>query len=776
MNKHPLSNCEKCPWRDESTYVADSGPEDAKILVVGEAPGFNEIRKGETFTGPSGLLMRRVLDHHKLEDVRFTNAAMCHPPYKKGQAKATDSKAAIQACKGKLDAELQNRDGILVLGNTATASVLGIRGAITSIRQGPARVGPGGANTVASVHPAACLRSGDFFPSLVKDVGKLRRALTGHTSVGWQEPEYLVLETFADVAKAFRELIERGEPIAVDIECGVEKDHSFTHPDVLLSVGISYETNKAVVVNEEMCQSKAVHMALRKLLNQLPVIYHNGKYDIQVLMRVGIIKEPKQFFDTMLASYAIDERPGHHGLGGLAIEILGAPDWKDVINQYIKKGESYALIPRPVLYKYNAYDVCQTYLLYKHFLSVFKESPKLRILHDMLVAIAVELAYVEFDGIGIDLDHLDKLTEEYLAELAILEARIQELSLPGLNPRSPKQLKEYFASQKMYLPSTGVEILENAYKGLKSEKGMKQFLAALLQYRKTHKLYSTYVKGARKRLIDGRLYPTYMVHGTVFGRLAARNPNIHNVPRASTIKALYVPARRDNVFVQSDYSQAELRVMACEARDPYLRDVFSDRTRDIHNEVSDTLYGKDNWNKEQRVRTKAFVFGSAYGREPFSIASEFGISVQEAQSLYNGLMDMIPKVVEWRSEIQHQVFGKGQALETHFNRKRRFWLITNENKSDIAKECLAFKPQSISADLCLLALAKLRQQFGFSENSPRIRITVHDSIVSECHASDADEVGRIMSQTMMATAAELYSDYVPFVAEPETGSSWGELG
>lgn len=511
-------------------------------------------------------------------------------------------------------------------------------------------------------------------------------------------------------------------------------------------------------------------MALRGLLRtKEEVVAHNGKYDLQVLMRTGVIHKPRLHGDTMLASYVLDERPGQHGLKVLAAERHGAPDYDRELRRYTGSRGSYALVPRDVLYRYNAVDASETYQLWDE-LSRELEQQHLRRVHDYLVSLSTELLYVEYDGIRIDPIYLDKLTDEYAQQLELLE---QVLSRWVANPRSPQQLKASFRHHfKLALPSTNVETLTLVRKHATGE--LAEFLDALLTYRKTAKLFSTYVQGARKRLIDGRLYPTYLIHGTVFGRLAARNPNIHNVPRGDVIKRLYVPDE-GNVFVQCDYSQAELRVMACEARDPYLREVFTDPSRDIHNEVSDTLYGVGGWSKEQRVRTKAFVFGSAYGREPYSIAREFGIPLSEAERLYHDFLGMIPEVVKWRQFIHNEVFRKGKALENKFGRKRRFRLITRENKPNVANEALAFIPQATANDICLMALMEIRKAFGWGPDAPKIRITVHDSIVAECRQDQAADVGPLMSHIMQQVAVDHYSDFVPFLAAPEYGTSWGEL-
>lgn len=771
--KHPLAKCEKCPWNEIGHYAGSKGPDTADVLVVGESPGAVEAESGIPFTGPGGKLLDKVLDHHGLvsDDIRFTNVVACHPQYQPGK-KTEVPKEAIAACSPRLAAETSGRRSILLLGNTAKAAVLETAQAITSVRQGPPREISRlpGTKIVATVHPAACLRSSDMFPSLVKDIGKLANQ---DIYIKWEAPKWKSFEFPTDAQQAMQTIAEMPDdiPLAVDIETDVEKDTSFTHPRGLLSVGLGYQPGKAVVIGEEALRSRAVLDKLQVLLDNKKVLCHNGKYDLQVLMRRGIIDAPKLYADTMLASYVLDERPGGHGLKGLSSEILGAPDYAADVKKYVGKGDSYALIPRPALYKYNAYDAALTFDLWGHFEREMNDSNLHRV-HDALVRYSNTLTYIELDGVGINNDYLDSLTDEYLESLAELEEELKEWV--G-NPRSWQQVAAALKDLRLFASDTSADTLKGLLENAKEGTDAERFLTLMLIYRKQAKMYGTYVKGTRIRMIDGRVYPTYMIHGTVFGRLACRNPNIHNVPRGDKIKKLFVPARDGHVFVQCDYSQAELRVMACEAQDKYLQEVFSDPSRDIHNEISDVLYGVGKWTKEQRVRTKAYVFGSAYGREPYSIAQEFKVPLREAERGQKAFFSSIPDTVKWRAGIQNQVFGQGKSLQTSFGRKRRFWLITRENKSDISKESLAFVPQSTASDICMESLVRIRDFFGWETNGPKIRLTVHDSIAVECAEEDKFEVGREMSRIMQETAAEVYSDFVPFIADAEYGNSWGEL-
>lgn len=776
MRKHPAALCEECEWAAHP-YAGEKGPEDASMLIVGEAPGAQEAQQGVPFVGPSGQLLDKVLAHHGFDrsQIRFTNVAACHPPFVRGQAPEAPPKNVRRCCAPRLGQELLERETVVLLGNTAKEAVLGTREPITKVRQGPPRQVDSlpGARVVATIHPAACLRHSDSFPSLVKDIGKLRKGAE-NVYAKWEPPKYAVFDDAERAVAALGSLGSRRGSISVDIEVGAEKDSSFTHPDDLLCVGVSYAPNRAFVLGENALKHAEVRAALAAVMADKDVTEHNGKYDDQTLMNLGILPEPAHTFDTMLASYVLDERPGYHSLEGRASEVLGAPLWKHELDRYRGPRDSYAVVPRKILYRYNAWDVSQTFLLREHDERALQQQG-LRRVHDMLVEIARELIYIEMDGIALDLEYNHQLWDELTTPLEEMEQQLQDLiRWPSFNPRSPKQVMEVFKGFGLPAKNTDKDTLKYLLSIVSPGSKKHQWLTLLAQHRKDSKLFGTYVKGIRRRHIRGKLYPTYLLHGSTSGRLACRNPNMQNQPRGGKLRKQYIPDSPDDVFVQGDYKQAELRVMTKEARDEYLREVLSNPERDLLGEVTERFHGPG-WTKEQRVRGKAVVYGVSYGREAASIATEYGIPPYEAQGFIDAWFDLAKGVKVWRKAIIDQVFKGGQALQTSFGRKRRFGLITRENRVDVEKEALSFVPQSTANDICLNALVRLRRYFGTSAHSPRLRIPVHDSLLVQCARADMDEVAHDQQRIMEETAAEVYSDYVPFPVDITFGDNWGDV-
>lgn len=765
--KHPKAKCEECSLFDNPTarYAPGYGPDDASIAIVGEAPGYQEAKSGKPFVGPSGKLLDQVLAHHGIDRRRayVDNVVACRPPDNR-----TPTSTEIKCCwpRAKWEIERRNPHTVLALGNSASQTIVESSTGITHLRIGPprqVRQFPN-AKVVATVHPAFCLRSSDAFPFLVRDIGKINEK-----DKKWIAPLWAAIEDPKDAILVINELLEKYDEIVVDIECEIEKDISFGHPDhfQMLCIGFAYAPGKAVVIGQKALENESVRLALRVLFRDGSKrwIAHHGKFDTAALSPWGM--GDNLYFDTMLASYALDERPGTNSLDYCAVEDLGSPSWKDAVKPYIGKEKNYGLVPKKILYQYNAYDVAETFNL-KNFYEPKLEEQGLRKLHDFLCRASMGLKYAEMAGVHVNTDVLDELTDEYLGKLGDLES---ELRTWIENPRSPKQVKEALHDQGIKVVDTTEDTLTRLRERVEAESETDNFLRLMLEHRKATKFYGTYVKGIRQRLYQGRIHTSFLVHGTTTGRLSSRNPNLQNIPRGPRIRRMFVPAP-GNVFVQADYGQIELRVAAVLSGDPYLCSVFADTDRDLFNELGLQLYGEQALGpnrKELRIKTKAYIYGVGYGRSAFDIAREHRITEREAQKGIDTYFRMASRLNEWRQEIMNQILDDtAPDLETPFGRRRRFWLITRDNQQDVLKQGLAFIPQSTASDVNLLAATRLRLDYGLDT-----RILVHDSTLAECREEDAETTSKLMEQVMMETATEVLGDRIPFIVEAEVGHNWG---
>lgn len=801
MNRHHhLAKCEECPLYDNGAYVPTE-VNGTKLVIVGEAPGATEARAGRPFIGQSGKLLERTLEAHGIrrDDCTLTNTVSCRP-----RGNKDPDERAIRCCRPRLESEVEGFDTILATGNTAATAILGRKTKITKDRVGPPKISPRypGSRVIATIHPAACLRVPDTYPNLVTDIGKINAS----AKTEWVNPEYKVFDEIGQAKIALNQILQRKEldPLAMDIEVGKEKDEDFGHPERLLSIAICYEESKVIVIGEHALQSPTVRDLLAQIIRSRRGIWHNAQYDLGVLYKLGIVSG-RAYWDTMLASYVLDERGGTHGLKYLAKEILGAPDW----DAELKEQGGFDDAPRDVLYRYNAYDAVATYRLYEIQRAHPEWDDDSEELNAYLLKAQHVLMHIAGEGIRIDTQALNELSQQLekdiyesvlqlqppeglqailemsygndeLSKLEILEATKSKFNARYFNPNSPKQvsqrLKQSFGiSTKSTDKDHLLTIIEQIDKKLaRSNRDIErltnaaQFCRDILAYRKVGKLYGTYVKGVKTRLHKGRIHTTYLLHGTTTGRTSSRNINIQNVPRGEKIRKIYIPDD-GNCFIQLDFKNIEGRIVFrlsnCESGRKIL-----ESGRDLHGEVARQIYG-DNYDKEQRVKAKTVVHGVNYVRTPHGIAAdpELGVTLNEANKLFKAYAELVPEVFVWHREMEKLIFSN-QDLTTPFGRKRRFALVTRDNREDIYKEGIAFKPQSIASDITLHACIALWEA-GF-----KIRNFIHDSVLIEAQLHEAEIVAKEAQKIMEDTAREVYTDWISFPVDYEIGRSWGELG
>lgn len=772
MSKHPLADCDNCPYNDPKyKYVPTKGG-DGSIAFVGEAPGKYEARQGEPFVGSSGKLLNLLMESQSIDrkDATLTNAVACRPPDNE-----TPKKAAVAACKPRLLDELAGHDTVVALGNTAAQTLLKTRIGITKLRIGFGETTDllPGTRVIPTIHPAACLRNADAFPNLAHDIEKINSE-----PPVWIEPKFKVAEDVDQAIKMLEavddELTKSGNELVVDIETDFDKDEIVDHADNLTLVGLCYEKNKAVLFGEEVCKSKRFLDKLRWLFRRRRIVAHNGKFDLGTLWHlIGYIP---LYGDTMLANYSLDERGGIHGLEQMAVELLGSPKWKH------RQDED--------PYLYNAYDCCNEFSLWEY-LKERMEKEDVRRVHDHLIQASNAFMQMEHDGIGVDTGYNEELENELLD---ILEEMIDEFpehdgagkSTKGhLNPNSPAQVLRWFVEKGFKAQSSDKDYLKVVREDDKAQRSLGRmvgqetldeintFIDILLAYRKEKILHGTFVKGIRKRIRSGRIHPTYTLHNTVSGRPSCRNPNLQNIPIGSRIKTQFIPIVPGNVFVHVDYKQAELRTMAWLAQDEALRYIFEETDRDIFDELNMRIYGhvaeNDSFQyKEERVKTKTFAYGVGYGMEYGAVAKRFNMPVSQAKAEHAQFLNAIPDVVRWQAATRQKVLD-GEDLITPFGRHRRFMLITNENKVDVMNEALAFLPSSTASDICVKAFIQLTND-GLS-----LRNIIHDAILAECKPDEANDVAEHMQKTMQAAAVPIVGDYVTFKTDATIGKNWGSV-
>ena len=758
--KHPLANCSECPLKN-AAYVPASGPEDADIVVVSRSPARGDTYTHVPFSGASGKLLDHLLQMNGVnrKDVLVTNVVSCH----------TDkpSKQAIQCCKPRLDSEVSRCQKITILcGSEAASAVVG-KGSVLASRgvrlaiptdPDPSHV------AVVTFNPAAALRDDGIFQSLVSD---FKRAL--QAPIPFKPPQVEYTEDPREAEQWYQTFY--GQPvIAVDIEAtGL---HHTSHP---LSIALCCNDQSVKVVGRKGLSGS--WSSLKKLLERTDsrFLWHNGKYDTQVLRHNGIDTRIDE--DTMLLSYATDERPSVHvRLESLLYDEF---DWPEYEPECIKKGKKVAFTNLteeewPLLYKYNGYDTVGCFRLYGVLQQRASDDEVLRPYYDLLIPGANAYAKIETRGVQWDVQKaIEVRNKELMPGIHKANAKANRATGLEINLNSPKQVAEYLYDYcgledpeiNHKTPRSTDEESRKALRSQKLEPATRKFLNEMDIFKKLDKIRSTYIDGVIKQVdSDGRLRCSFKLHGTETGRRSAEKPNLQNQPRGPQIRQLYTAPQGSNIM-NVDYSQAELRTAAMLSQDPTMLDIYHSG-RDFHDETAANFYGAE-FTYEERQRSKNINFGVFYGQGAAAFAQMYSIPYGEAEEYIHNFWRMFPVAASWKRSIEDTILTK-QELVSAFGRKRRFHLITNQNKDASLREGVNFVISSVAADFTLSSLIILEYEFQDT------LLEVHDSLLFEVTEQNLEIQAERTKQVMESIPCDALGwSMIPFLVDIQIGDNWG---
>lgn len=788
-------DCELCPLNEGADHVClmGSGTRQAKVMIVGEAPGAREDDEHRAFVGPAGQLLTEVLHEAGIErsDCYVTNVAKCRPP-----GNRTPEKSEIKTCvENYLMKEIEqvNPKYVLLLGNSAFMGVLGK----TKITQNHGSVFRSGKRQImATVHPALVLRNPRWDQPFRTDLSRFGRMTRGE-SVS-PETEIKIVRLKTQLAWLLRELMQAKE-ISWDIETWVEPEDGYVrepgqdwHGDesYICSIAFTWQEGLSAVVplwhnTKTWRDPSRVLEYLKPAMEREGVKYvaHNGKFDARWMKSKGI--NVPQVFDTMLAAHILEENR-LKGLKPLSRTQLGAEAYNvgvDTKNAYHE--------PLRRLCIYNGKDTDYTLRLYHVFREQLRQQPGLaRVFTKLMMPASNVLVDVERTGLWLDPDRWKERRDECERKRAKIHAYINQFWPEGtpINLNAPMQvgrlLFEYLGlpiieRTKKDAPSTKESVLlELASQGHKIP-------TAIIKWRKWNGYITRYLDPWMREWLDrrGRIHSNYKLFGTVTGRLSGEG-GIQQVPRDKLIRSI-IGAEPGWVFMQADYSQIELRIafwLANERRGlaQYLRG------EDIHMLRAMKMTGKPAHlvAKEERKKAKAVNFGYIYGmgyRKFVKYAFEnydLRISEEDAEKDRNGFFEDYPALRPWHDR-QRRLALRYKQVRSPIGRIRHLPDIDSQDdevKAEAQRQAINSPVQSCASDIMLTSLITMHPQLDPTQ--ARIIGTVHDSILFEIREDAVDETLPFIKETMEDMSL-VYRKFgtevgVPIVVDIEVGRHWGE--
>ena len=395
------------------------------------------------------------------------------------------------------------------------------------------------------------------------------------------------------------------------------------------------------------------------------------------------------------------------------------------------------------------------------------ELPLVSVLYDM-----------EQMGMAVDLSFFSEYSKQLTEGITRLEQEIYRLAGEEFNINSPKQLG-VILFEKLKLPggkktktgySTSADILEK----LRSEDPI---VENILEYRQLAKLKSTYADGLPSFVAeDNRIHSKFQQMITATGRLSSAEPNLQNIPvrmeLGRKIRKAFVPAK-GCVFVDADYSQIELRILAHLSGDEQLIRAYRE-AEDIHrltaSQVFHTPY--DEVTSQQRSNAKAVNFGIVYGISSFGLGQDLNISRKEAEEYINRYFETYPKIKQYLDSLVDEAKTKGYVT-TLFGRRRPVPEITSSNfmqRSFGERIAMNSPVQGTAADIMKIAMIRVDARLKKDNSQAKMVLQVHDELLIETPENEVEYVKRILQEEMEA-AADIS---VPLEVSVSTGSDWYE--
>jgi DNA polymerase-1 len=418
--------------------------------------------------------------------------------------------------------------------------------------------------------------------------------------------------------------------------------------------------------------------------------------------------------------------------------------------------------------------------LYVKQLAELKDVPKIaelaRTIEWPVIAVLAKMEYV---GIKLDTDYLNKMAVQLEDQISDVEQQIYGHANQEFNISSPSQLADILFN-KLLLPTQGIKKGKTGYSTAANEldklRSQHPIIDLITEYREYTKLKSTYVD-TLPTMVDehSRLHTTFAMTVAQTGRLSSNDPNLQNIPVRTElgkhIRTAFV-AGKGNVLVSADYSQFELRLAAYLADDKELMQMFNDGA-DIHTATAAQVYGRnpDEVTKQMRRDAKVINFGILYGMSAYGLSVATGMTRDAAQHFIEKYFELRKPILDYINSLKKKALEDGY-VETLHGRRRPTPDVKSSNfmvRQGAERAAINMPIQGTEADLMKLAMVQIEAKLAGTDAKQLLQI--HDSILVECPAQDGERIAKLLKDTM----ENVYKLPVALTVDTAIGKNWGEL-
>ncbi len=410
-------------------------------------------------------------------------------------------------------------------------------------------------------------------------------------------------------------------------------------------------------------------------------------------------------------------------------------------------------------------------------LQKLEEDEMLSLFQEVEMPLVCVLGEMQYNGMKVNREVLNQFGDEMKQKIEELTKEIYEQCGEEFNINSTQQLGKILF-EKLKLPvykknktgyATDVEVLEK----LKKEHPV---IESILEYRRVMKLNSTYVDGLIPCINPetGRIHSSFHQTITATGRISSTEPNLQNIPTreelGKNIRKAFVP-EEGYVYIDADYSQIELRVLAHISEDETMIQAFL-HGEDIHKQAASKVLGIPikEVTKEQRSSAKAVNFGIVYGISDYGLSEQLGIPVKEAKKYIEQYLEKYTGIQKFMENIVEVAKEKGY-VETMFHRRRYIPELKSNNymvRQFGARAAMNTPIQGTAADIMKLAMIHVYQELKEKKMDAKLILQVHDELMIECRESQKEEVKEILKKSM----ENVILLKVPLEADLSEANSW----
>ncbi len=554
----------------------------------------------------------------------------------------------------------------------------------------------------------------------------------------------------------------------------------------LVGIAFSWEATKGFYIPfpEKKEEAQALIEQLRPFFESETIekVGQNLKYDIKVLDKYNI-KVKGRFFDTMIAHYLINPDM-RHNMDVLAETYLNYTPVSitELIGKKGKNQLNMRDVPLEKQTEYAVEDADITFQLAQHFSPELAEAKTDKLFNEIEIPLLHVLADMELEGITLDKEFLNSLSEALDNDIKNLEASIYREAGEEFNIGSPKQLGEiHFDKMKLVAKpkKTRTGQYSTAEDTLSYLAKDHEIIQQVLDYRGLSKLKSTYIDALPEQIepSTGRVHTDYMQTVAATGRLSSNNPNLQNIPirteRGRQVRKAFIPRDENYLLLAADYSQIELRIIAALSEETTMIEAFKNG-EDIHASTASKVFNVpiDEVTREQRSNAKTVNFGIIYGVSAFGLSNQTDLSRSESKELIDTYYKTYPKLRNYMSE-QVDFARENGYVQTVLGRRRYLKDINGSNqvvRGAAERNAVNAPIQGSAADIIKIAMINIHKKLSEGNYKSKMLLQVHDELVFDIHRSELEELKPLIKSEM----ENAYKLSVPLDVELGIGDNWLE--